>query len=927
MDEKEPVVPATRIITLLESNDVSNSKTAGQWSNNLNENTILREGDSIFVRQSMVDTTTESSGTIDVSHDEADITIQFGMYLQDSGNGAQDGGDQQSIDYLDFSQPVPTGGEVSPSGRNFILQNHTRGLPNTEIWYTGGPTGLPNESENPGTSPANDFSISFVPSTGAGDWWEYVISTSAAAYAPPAGTPPFPPPSSGTGPIILPENLEGLKCIFKHGVTAIGAKYAYYNVYPEGWTPASGTPVSTDHIASIAVLYDNGPPATARPIGYVSEAQNTIDEPNPGVPANRKWVFQGAVIPVVGGTEQQFWNNVDPVTREESSIYRVCTEFRMIVDNYADIGSGAPPAKLPDAPYQTALSYTTLGQVKETVRINFSDWGNASLDSFGTGDDDDYGLFFLHIADAAQYKLPSLVKGGDRGKLGFGDSAGYSDDTQAVFWVNFQQLQDTRNPLQRTLQPFIFDVHDGITALPFSTSKNGRINHSPGAAMGIYNPRPGGVSNAKLAPEQITDVALPLPDADGVVLTPRIFTQKISIPAVTYTYEALAQELTDQFNKIPRIVPQLNNNPFPDPPQTVPTALNPVGFSGSRILSSTFELGMQQTNNATVADRVPTFPSEFTWSAGNPTAFPLKQPVWVDESGEFACQFNELSVQGEQNPRWIGAEALSFIYDQSSDTFQVAQAHSNMYSRLDGGIIARQFKVNDGDLVTADKAGGIFLTSLEPASLFFDKMKLQPHKILVSQLTGGPFMRNLKTGTLGASATDFDQNVNLDNALTHTVTLVKGDNITGNFVGLSSKIDKRVNTGTGASLIVGGNYGAVRTEFDLDVGVDAPITIKGLAINNQIQPDPFFQVEISGMNRQDVVGAATKNNLIQTIVGKYFSNGGFTTGSVEDGWKYTHVGEPLMLRSLNVRILDSTGNVSTGLGPNSAIILEIDTDK
>ena len=103
MSEK-PVAPATKIITLLESNDVSNSQTAGQWSNNLNENTILKEGDSIFVRQSMVDTTTETSGTIDVSHDEADITIQFGMYLQDSGNGAQDGGDQQVVDYLDFSQ-------------------------------------------------------------------------------------------------------------------------------------------------------------------------------------------------------------------------------------------------------------------------------------------------------------------------------------------------------------------------------------------------------------------------------------------------------------------------------------------------------------------------------------------------------------------------------------------------------------------------------------------------------------------------------------------------------------------------------------------------------------------------------------------------------------------------------------------------------
>ena len=168
MTTKNPVVSSSRIITLLESNDASNSTTAGQWSNNLNENTILREGDSLFVRQSMIDTTTESGGLIDVASNETDITIQYGMYLQDSGNGTEDGGNAQTIDFLSFSE----GNTSSPSGKNYILQNHTTGLPNHEIWYTAGPTGIDNIN-NPGTSPANDFSIQFIPSTGAGDWWEY----------------------------------------------------------------------------------------------------------------------------------------------------------------------------------------------------------------------------------------------------------------------------------------------------------------------------------------------------------------------------------------------------------------------------------------------------------------------------------------------------------------------------------------------------------------------------------------------------------------------------------------------------------------------------------------------------------------------------------------------------------------------------------
>ena len=91
--------------------------------------------------------------------------------------------------------------------------------------------------------------------------------------------------------------------------------------------------------------------------------------------------------------------------------------------------------------------------------------------------------------------------------------------------------------------------------------------------------------------------------------------------------------------------------------------------------------------------------------------------------------------------------------------------------------------------------------------------------------------------------------------------------------------------------------------------------------------DPYFQIEISGANRQDILGAETKNNLIQSIVGKYFTNGGYTTGNPDDGFRYVHKGDPMVLKSLSVRILDSNGNLATGLGETSAVILEVDTDK
>jgi len=63
------------------------------------------------------------------------------------------------------------------------------------------------------------------------------------------------------------------------------------------------------------------------------------------------------------------------------------------------------------------------------------------------------------------------------------------------------------------------------------------------------------------------------------------------------------------------------------------------------------------------------------------------------------------------------------------------------------------------------------------------------------------------------------------------------------------------------------------------------------------------------------------------MIGKYYSNGNFTQGE-GDGLVYIHKGEtPLVIKSLRVRILDSLGNVEPGLGPSSAMILDVNQEK
>lgn len=923
-----PNNPSTRIITLLESNDVSNLKQAGKWSNTLNENTIIEEGDQIVVRQAYVDTTTTGGNLIDVSVDEAEIIIQHGMYVTDAGDG--------KLDNVSLSSPVGDGQQSQthttysdakvnhPNAKNYILQNQTTGNNTVRLFYNAGASGI-EENFNPGTT---SFTIDMIPSTDPNDKFEYTIETGDAAYVAPTGPFPF-PATTTTGPILVGQNLKGLRAILVHETEP--TVDIVFKVYSNGFTPVGSIDKDKDHIATFQQLFDpvkKSPTGAPIPIGY----QTT---PNPNVDRTRfdpsaYWVYRNALDKPGGtATSYQYWSNTDG--GKVHRVLRLLNAFRMIVDNYRDVSKGA------QAPYQTQFTYTNQIGARQTKLINYSDWGKADYATYGNTISYQ-GLFAQNEVYGPNYNLADLSTAKGRNKVGFG-GLGKATDNQQVHWVEFRQLQDRITRDNIVLEPFAFDLAEGIEAFsyvdPDKVKGKTRGAWVPGYALGIYNPFSDAAGTVKsvalLSAGQMDHSAVPSPPPGGAMLIPRIYTTKFTIPAVSYTYQALAQILTDRMNEVTSTIEGLSNDPFPAD-GSAPPALNPRGFSNSRFLTTTYELGMQQKTDPESAIKLADFPSDVTWVTGTDTQI---QPVWVSEDGLSGLQYAASVIDGATAPRWCGAEAVSFIYDESSDSFQVAQSHSNIYSRLDGGIIARQFRTVlqspvTGNLVTADKAGGIFFTSLEPKSLFFDKMKFQQHNILVEQLTNNPSLQNFKSGISQFEETP--QNNLLENALTHTCNLRPARNITGNFLGLGTYIDKRVRVTQEATTpgdpptvsFKGGKYGEVDVDYTLDVGVATPITITGQEINESTVEDPYFAIEISGLVNQDIVGPAIKNNMIQSIIGKYFSDGSFTSGSIDDSFRYTHIGMPMMLRSLSVRILDSEGLEVEGLGPNSAVILEID---
>ena len=482
-------------------------------------------------------------------------------------------------------------------------------------------------------------------------------------------------------------------------------------------------------------------------------------------------------------------------------------------------------------------------------------------------------------------------------------------------------------------------------------------------------------------------ISKPFIPGSGSMMTPRTFTTKIAdLPDVNlvkgqYTYAAWARILTDALNRTPRINQGLSNQPSaPEYPLNAPT------YSSSRILTDTVQLGYQGRNFPSnrrglgwdVTAR-PQAPQDITSvvSTANPFTGYVgsQQPYWVSEDGKglfaykdgtpatpptdgttlpavdyatvdplTATSTQQTSVYGENGAKWCGAEALSIIFNEESQAFEIVQMHSNMYSADSGATVVRSFRSGtksgadgtigaypDGiqELSVADQTGGVFITDWQPKSLWEKKMNFP---ITTKVHTGGAQFPPVKMDNNGF----YNQPIThpqLASVTTNVTTLIRGQHITGNFRAGTDFINKRVNIPTNLlpndpnypKTRIGGAYQSPVIPFNLETEVSTPVTILADTIIPNELLDPFFMIEIRGLNQNAIYGLDTPNNLISSIVGRYFATSNFTMGSSDGSITYVHRGEPMVIKELSIRILDSTGAEldDTVLMGRSAVILEI----
>ena len=173
---------------------------------------------------------------------------------------------------------------------------------------------------------------------------------------------------------------------------------------------------------------------------------------------------------------------------------------------------------------------------------------------------------------------------------------------------------------------------------------------------------------------------------------------------------------------------------------------------------------------------------------------------------------------------------------------------------------------------------------------------------------GNRLARNYKT---------MDTNANTELGLVQPITfsLVDGVNTTGNFTSLDSAIDKSTPRVSPAVL---------------DNLKDTSQIIKQIYARdalNQLSSLPYYLIEIDGKGiNSDIRGSrasAINNTKISAIVSRYYQTLSYTSSmDGSGGIPYIHKGQPLILDSFKVRILDPNGELTANIQDSNVVFLQ-----
>lgn len=237
----------------------------------------------------------------------------------------------------------------------------------------------------------------------------------------------------------------------------------------------------------------------------------------------------------------------------------------------------------------------------------------------------------------------------------------------------------------------------------------------------------------------------------------------------------------------------------------------------------------------------------------------------------------------DQIPYWYGSSQNAIEFTDRN-VFAITYIHTPLVDQ-GGNQEVRQIEYptgGGGKIYMVNKDSGIFLLDLQPKSFFTDVLGFDPTNIIVNTT------RDTKGRVLVSSA-EIEAKT------------------TSNYVALGTIVTN------------GRRVGNTKSE------TQAPNTnmLLGNELYQNFEGSGFYLLEITGL-KQDYYYKENMNIHINGIVSEQYNASSRIVGFSDSAIMYQHHGAPMILNSLNVRILDpQTKQPSEDLGINNTIILEL----
>ena len=280
-----------------------------------------------------------------------------------------------------------------------------------------------------------------------------------------------------------------------------------------------------------------------------------------------------------------------------------------------------------------------------------------------------------------------------------------------------------------------------------------------------------------------------------------------------------------------------------------------------------------------------------------------KTSFFCDQEGtqfiRFAADTGATNMVNTDQDRFIGASQVALTYDETHKKMSFEILHTPLYVNE---------TANQNDAVTGikydhnrliDSYSGCAFSRMEPTDFW--------------SLLG--FNGNLPSPILGQTIAD-DNGIMGADIIAIEMPCALGVNRTGGLESLDTPVQKNANFR--------------KPNPSGDIATSATIPIMGTRIfSDNLSNEGYYLIELDCGLQQQMTGAngdiGFNSTKVHSIVSTYFNEGTFTSDQGSGSIGYLHKGDPVLLSDINVRVLNSNGQIpsSTDLGTHNSVFVEV----